>query len=266
MKNLLKKKVFIIPVAIILYLIVFTIAPKLIGAVTLIAGIGGSIYLYTKNEKFKLRSKGIKILTGIAIFFGVFIFGIGGLAYDSKGAEQKKLATEQVKVEQQAKEEQTKKATEEETNQDNKVTSVETNTKSDIKKDFSEDVKTHLDGTKYLKSSSINGNSVKIEYAYNNLDSAAKEYFETGDKINKILMEAPIRIVRHYPDIKNVSIIIQSSNKKYSIDITREQIESFTGVKMDTIKTDDDWREKISNKFFVKNIRSEFIKKYVKIE
>lgn len=134
------------------------------------------------------------------------------------------------------------------------------------KENFCEDIKKHIDGISFLQAASLDNESVKLEYKYENSNTNAVEYFETGDKINKILMETPFRIVRHYPTVNNVTVIISSSDKRYSIDITRNQIEKLLGFKMDIIKSNNDWREKISTKFFIKKIRSEFVKNYVKIK
>ena len=79
MKNLLKKKVVMIPTVIIIYIILFSKFTELVGALTLIGGIGGGVYLFTKNENFKSKHIVIKTLTGITIFCVVIIFGIGGL-------------------------------------------------------------------------------------------------------------------------------------------------------------------------------------------
>lgn len=113
MKNLLKKKAFIIPSVTILCLILFAIGPKLIGVITLASGIGSYIYLYTKNEKFKLQHIIIKTIKGVTICFVVIIFSISGLACASTASQQNKVTTDQERIEQQAKDEQTKKELEE---------------------------------------------------------------------------------------------------------------------------------------------------------
>ena len=120
MKSLLKKKVVIIPAILIIYLILFSIFTELIGALTLIGGIGGGLYLFTKNKNFKSKHIAIKILTGIAIFFIVIIFGIGGISHGTVAVENEKVeqltddgqATEEVKVDAESKVEEDTKAEE----------------------------------------------------------------------------------------------------------------------------------------------------------
>ena len=120
MKKLLKKKIVIIPAILIIYIILFSRFTELIGALTLIGGTCGGVYLFTKNENFKSKHIAIKILTGIAIFFIVIIFGIGGISYGTfaiENAKDKQLtndvqATEEVEVDASSKAEDDTKAEE----------------------------------------------------------------------------------------------------------------------------------------------------------
>ncbi|SHJ99667.1 hypothetical protein SAMN02745163_03031 [Clostridium cavendishii DSM 21758] len=106
--NFLKKKVFIIPVAIIIYISLFFISSKLGGAITLIGGFGVLFYLFKKNDKFKSKHILLKgISTGLIAIFTLFI-GFGGLIYDPKEAKEIQLAQEKLKAEKQVEEDKAK--------------------------------------------------------------------------------------------------------------------------------------------------------------
>lgn len=64
-----------------IYLIMFATITKFTGILTLILGAIGIYYVYFKNEKYKDK-KLFKILFGIAIAFFMFVFGLGGIAYN----------------------------------------------------------------------------------------------------------------------------------------------------------------------------------------
>ncbi|SHJ11008.1 hypothetical protein SAMN02745163_01325 [Clostridium cavendishii DSM 21758] len=119
MKNLLKKKVFIIPAVIILYIILVTNAPKLASVLAFGLGAVAIYYFYFKSSKFKSRNIVVKITTGIAIFFGMLFFGIRPMSSETHQSNDQKVAADKVNVEQQkkekklAEEEQTKKLEEE---------------------------------------------------------------------------------------------------------------------------------------------------------
>lgn len=109
--NFFKKKAVSIPLAIILFLVLIVNAPKVAGAIIMLGAIGGGVYLYTKSTKFKEFNRGVKGLITAGLLF-IFMFGIGGLAYDPKVAEQQRLAAEKTKIEQQQKADEAKKAEE----------------------------------------------------------------------------------------------------------------------------------------------------------
>lgn len=102
--NFLKKKAFIIPVAMIIYIALFFISSKLGGSVTLIGGFGALFYLFKKNDKFKSKHILLKVIsTGLIAIFTLYV-GFMGLVYDPKEAKEIQLASEKLKEEKQAQE------------------------------------------------------------------------------------------------------------------------------------------------------------------
>lgn len=84
-------KLGIILFSIVLYFVMFMCFTKFIGALTLILGIGGTFYLYFINKKFKMKKIYVKVFSGIAIFFMLLFFGIGGIAYNPDLATTNKI-------------------------------------------------------------------------------------------------------------------------------------------------------------------------------
>lgn len=124
------------------------------------------------------------------------------------------------------------------------------------------DIKTIINGGTYLKDAAITDNEAAIEYQY--IDDAGKQYFETGDKTDKILMEDPYRVIRNISNVEKVTVFIHGTDKASTVEVTKSELEDFAGVKIEQIKSSDDWRSQIINKIFTEQKRSEFLSKYKK--
>ncbi|MDR4997911.1 hypothetical protein [Brevibacillus parabrevis] len=93
-----------------------------------------------------------------------------------------------------------------------------------------------------------------------------KDYWESGDGINKVLMEEPIRLLREFPALQKVTLTV-NHDKKYSISVDRATVEDYLKVNLAEIGTDKEkWRNEIVNKFFTKAERAKYIEKFVKAE
>ncbi|CAM2938342.1 hypothetical protein HAHI6034_05855 [Hathewaya histolytica] len=90
--DFLKNKKIAIPGCAILYFVMLlAIPPKIIGILTML-GVGGiAFYLFAKNEKFKAKGKIFKTLVSLGLAIVFFLFGMGGVIYDSELSEQQKL-------------------------------------------------------------------------------------------------------------------------------------------------------------------------------
>ncbi|APM39392.1 hypothetical protein [Clostridium kluyveri] len=140
--NFLKKKKVIIPIIIIMWLILIAYVTKFAGALTILGTIAGGIYLFTKNEKFKSKSKKVKAIAVVGLVL-IFILGVSAVTYDPVLFQQRKIQAEKVKVEKQkqeqiekqkeaeekAKKEAEEKAKETATKTTPKTTTKTTNTK-----------------------------------------------------------------------------------------------------------------------------------------
>ncbi|MDC0761715.1 hypothetical protein POF51_13495 [Brevibacillus sp. AG] len=97
-------------------------------------------------------------------------------------------------------------------------------------------------------------------------EADAKNYWESGDAINKALMEEPIRLLKEFPELQKVKVTL-NHGKKYTTEVDRATIEDYLKVNLVETKTDKDkWRNEIVNKFFTKEERAKYIEKFVKAE
>ncbi|KMZ44446.1 MULTISPECIES: hypothetical protein [Bacillales] len=123
----------------------------------------------------------------------------------------------------------------------------------------------------------VNQNEAVITYAdFSTLKKAKPEtgmteadamnYWESGDAINKTLMEEPIRLLKEFLELQKVKVTL-NHGKKYTTEIDRVTIEDYLKVNLAETKTDKDkWRNEIVNKFFTKEERAKYIERFVKAE
>jgi hypothetical protein len=143
------------------------------------------------------------------------------------------------------------------------------------RRSFSEYIKI-MTGSSDLTSANVYGNIATIVYdavtpEYStiinpDLDRTAM-YWNTGDKIRKVLQEEPLRIFRECPDIDRVIIIIHSLNGIRSVDVTKYQLNNYYKIDLDKIGQDrtlNMWRDNVAWKFFSKTHRNEYEKKFIK--
>ncbi|MGF9910087.1 hypothetical protein [Brevibacillus porteri] len=97
-------------------------------------------------------------------------------------------------------------------------------------------------------------------------EADAKNYWESGDAINKALMEEPIRLLKEFPELQKVKVTL-NHGKKYTTEIDRATIEDYLKVNLAETKADKDkWRNEIVNKFFTKEERAKYTERFVKAE
>ncbi|MDH6351931.1 hypothetical protein [Brevibacillus sp. 1238] len=114
----------------------------------------------------------------------------------------------------------------------------------------------------YQDFKSLNSNSTISEKDFN-------DYWSTGDAINKTLMEEPVRILREFPSLNKVELIIPINGKVYSCEMDRKMAESYFKINLDDLNKDtslDLWREKIVNPYFNKTEREKYVSEFVKVK
>jgi len=89
------------------------------------------------------------------------------------------------------------------------------------------------------------------------------DYWNTGDAINKALMYEPIRLLREFPKLDNVHMILSFQGKTYTTHIDRKTIEKYLNVNLDEIHkdaTNEQWRKEIVDRYFNDDEREKYVK------
>lgn len=136
-----------------------------------------------------------------------------------------------------------------------------------------------IKGATFVKLSEIrNSNEAYIEYypSYKDYKGAHADskltekdytgYFSTGDAINKILMEESIRLHREFPALTKINLVVPYSGKTYSVESDKKAMETYLGVNFKEINEDkslEKWKA-LSSKFFTKQERENYAKKFIK--
>jgi hypothetical protein len=92
-----------------------------------------------------------------------------------------------------------------------------------------------------------------------------QNYFKTGDRINKILVEESVRLLRQFPVLENVKILIPFENDVFKINLYRDQLDSYLGFNINTLSVQDKtWHTEFLQKYSNNRInREKFIKHFV---
>ncbi|MEK3770099.1 hypothetical protein MKY14_16225 [Paenibacillus sp. FSL R5-0887] len=136
----------------------------------------------------------------------------------------------------------------------------------------------NLTGKTFIKNIDVGKDYIKVnffkdfkEYKKENTGSMIteaeyKDYFSTGDQINKILMEESSRLFKEFHGASSIGISIPFEGKTYSVSLTKEEVEKFYEVDFNTLTSDDEWRGRISNPFFNDEDRGMFVAKFVDVK
>lgn len=94
-------------------------------------------------------------------------------------------------------------------------------------------------------------------------ESDLKNYWRSGDAIEKALVDGSVRIMKKLNFIDRVEITLPINGKVYSIDVKKSELEKFIGSDFTEIKNN--WDEKFSNPFvYNDNGRQKFFAKFGK--
>ncbi|AIQ12806.1 hypothetical protein [Paenibacillus durus] len=89
--------------------------------------------------------------------------------------------------------------------------------------------------------------------------------FGSVDAVNAILMEVSTRLFHHFPGTASIDITLPYQGKTYSVSLTKGSVEKFYHTDLDSIKSEQQWRDQISSTFFTKDYRDQFAKRFVKV-
>ncbi|MFF2907355.1 hypothetical protein [Paenibacillus sp. NPDC057934] len=135
----------------------------------------------------------------------------------------------------------------------------------------------NLTGGTFIQKVDVGTDNIRVEYFSNfkefqdakpnsNITKERYEdYFSTGDKINKLLMEETSRLFKQFPGAASIDMIVPFAGKTYSVALTKGEVESFYNVDFSTLTSNEIWREKISDPHFKKADRQKFADAFVKV-
>lgn len=90
------------------------------------------------------------------------------------------------------------------------------------------------------------------------------DYYESGDKANKIFAVESVRIFREVPDLERLKITIPRNGKLQTLDVTRRQVEKYYGIHLsDLAANPSSWRESFIQLHDNKLSRAEFVEKFL---
>lgn len=70
-----------------------------------------------------------------------------------------------------------------------------------------------------------------------------KEYWSTGDKIDKLFVIETTRLFKKNPVLENLEVILPFEGKTYEASINKKELEKVLKVKMDTLNESTNWKE-----------------------
>ncbi|MEJ9236654.1 hypothetical protein P4K47_16575, partial [Bacillus cereus] len=169
-------------------------------------------------------------------------------AEEKQKAEEKKLAEEQKKAEEKQKE----------------FTSYAQNIRGgnfikDMKLNNKEAEITFHDSFASYKSAKPDSNVTEEQY---------KQYFSTGDAIEKMFVSEPARLLRQFPDLDTVKMTLPFDGKTYSTSLDRNSLNTYLGFKIEDLKVEDkSWVKKFNDPYvYDKTKRKTFLKKFVTVQ
>jgi len=147
------------------------------------------------------------------------------------------------------------------------------------KKDFVEYTK-KIKGANFIKEVKLNNNNSEITFydsftAYKaaHADSTTteeqyKQYFSTGDTIEKIFVEESSRLLRRFHALNSVKMTLSFEGKTYNINLSRKDLNKYLGFKVESLNVaNGSWKSKFVEPYvYDQNKRAEFFKKFVKVK
>ncbi|WJM53922.1 hypothetical protein QUC26_01705 [Pseudomonas asiatica] len=90
------------------------------------------------------------------------------------------------------------------------------------------------------------------------------DYYESGDKANKVFAIESVRVFRDVPKLERLVVTIPREDKVQTLDVTRAQVEQYYGISLNQLATNpSSWRESFVKSHDNKQSRADFVKKFV---
>ena len=96
-------------------------------------------------------------------------------------------------------------------------------------------------------------------------ESEFSSYWESGNAIEKALIDGSVRIMKKLEFVQEVQIILPFKDKKYSINVSKIELEKFVGTDFNSMK--ENWDKTFSNPYvYEKDGREKFFERFGTVE
>ncbi|EOO10290.1 hypothetical protein IAW_01097 [Bacillus cereus str. Schrouff] len=224
------------------------------------------VFLIRKKQNAKKFFKFAGIASILAIIFLI-------IAVSTYKPQEKKEATstENVKTTANNKDNETKK---------NETTQQEQPKQVEINEDAFVSYAQNIKGNAFIKDMKLNAKEAEITFhdSFSAFKSAKpdsnvteeqyKQYFLTGDAIEKMLVSEPARLLRQFPDLNAVKMTVPFEGKTYSINLDRKSLNTYLGFKIEDLKIEDkSWVKNFNDPYvYNKSKRKAFFKHFVTVK
>ncbi|MGX5506042.1 hypothetical protein ACWKTL_17160 [Bacillus toyonensis] len=199
-------------------------------------------------------------------------------AEEKQKAKEQKEAKEKLKAEEKLKAKEQKEAEEKQKAEEKKL--AEEQKKAEEKQKEFTSYAQNIRGGNFIKDMKLNNKDVEITFhdsfaSYksakpdsNVTEEQYKQYFSTGDAIEKMFVSEPARLLRQFPDLNTVKMTLPFDGKTYSASLERTSLNSYLGFKIEDLKVEDQsWSKKFNNQYvYNKSKRTEFFNHFVTIQ
>lgn len=90
------------------------------------------------------------------------------------------------------------------------------------------------------------------------------DYFDTGDKANKIFAIEAARVFRDVPTLEHLTLNVPKAGSVQTLDISRSDLEQFYEISFSAMSNDPDiWRSQFIQRYDNKESRAKFVGRFV---
>ncbi|WJE18849.1 hypothetical protein QRY07_19140 [Bacillus cereus] len=193
-------------------------------------------------------------------------------AEETQKAKEQKEAVEKLKAEEKQEAKEQKEA-------EDKQKAEEQKKAEEKQKEFVSYAK-NIRGGNFIKDMKLNNNEAEITFhdsfasyksanpTSSNTEDQYKQYFSTGDAIEKMFVSEPARLLRQFPDLNTVKMTLPFDGKTYSTSLDRNSLNSYLGFKIEDLKVEDQsWNKKFNNTYvYDKAKRKALFEKFVTVQ
>ncbi|PGE09525.1 hypothetical protein COM64_30100 [Bacillus toyonensis] len=197
---------------------------------------------------------------------------------EKQKTKEQKEAEEKLKAEEKQKAKEQKEAEEKQKAEEKKL--AEEQKKAEEKQKEFTSYAQNIRGGNFIKDMKLNNKEAEITFhdsfaSYKSAKSDSnvteelyKQYFSTGDAIEKMFVSEPARLLRQFPDLNAVKMTLPFEGKTYNINLDRKSLNSHLGFKIEDLKVEDkSWVKKFNDPYvYNKAKRKAFFTKFVVVQ